>query len=149
MPREYKYRSRKRCWDIVISQYNNIWWLLGLTPWPLHHRVAYAMQRNTHTGPSLHGFHIWSDDVILCARPKTLPMAENQASVSHSQQSTGIRFLLINPETTAFLSTLAGFFLCWLTSSRTSKCGLSIVVAAGVNIGARDLSNPGQVKPMT
>ena len=29
-----------------------------------------ATLRNNHTGPILHGFHVWSDDVIHCAKPK-------------------------------------------------------------------------------
>ena len=32
-------------------------------------------------GPSLHGFHVWSDDVMLCAKPKTLTMLGNQATL--------------------------------------------------------------------
>ena len=31
-------------------------------------RVTYTAWRDNHTSPSLHGFHIWSDDVMLCAK---------------------------------------------------------------------------------
>ena len=41
---------------------------MDLTPLLTRHRVV---QRDKDTGPYLHGFHIWSDDVILCAKPNT------------------------------------------------------------------------------
>ena len=43
---------------------------MGLMPSWLYYRVALATQRNTYTGPSLLAFHIWYNDVMLCAKPK-------------------------------------------------------------------------------
>ena len=45
-------------------------------------RVVQAAQRNTYTGLSLCGVHIWSDDVMLCANPKVYAtVAGNQANL--------------------------------------------------------------------
>ena len=33
-------------------------------------RVVHATWRNIYTGPSLHGFHVWSDDVMFCVNSK-------------------------------------------------------------------------------
>ena len=42
--------------------------------------IVPAMQRNNYTGPSLHSFHIWSDEFMLCAKPKVyVTMVKNQA----------------------------------------------------------------------
>ena len=41
-------------------------WAYGLNK---SSRVAHVMQRNNYTGPS--PFHIWSDDIMLCAKSKT------------------------------------------------------------------------------
>ena len=47
-------------------------------------RVAHTTWRNNYTGSSLHGFHIWSDDAMLCAKPKAFANVEgNQAMCSH------------------------------------------------------------------
>ena len=39
-------------------------WLNTLTA------LLHAVRRNTYTGPSLYGFHIWSHVIMLCAKPK-------------------------------------------------------------------------------
>ena len=39
-------------------------------PWLLDRRVAHAMQTNNYTGPSLYGFHICPDDIMICAKLK-------------------------------------------------------------------------------
>ena len=38
-------------------------------------RVEHAARWNNYTGPSLFGFHIWSDDSILCAKAKAYDRA--------------------------------------------------------------------------
>ena len=45
-------------------------WLDGLLAECFDHKVAHAMLRNFYTGPSLHGFPKWADDVMLCAKCK-------------------------------------------------------------------------------
>ena len=45
-------------------------WLMGATSWQQHCRVVHAVRRNNYIDPSLHGFHMWSDDVRLCAKAK-------------------------------------------------------------------------------
>ena len=56
--------------------------LIGLTPWRSCCAVVHATWRNSYTGPSVHGFQIWSDDVMLCAKPKGLAVARNQSCVT-------------------------------------------------------------------
>ena len=52
----------------------------------VHCRVAaHAAWRDTYTGASLHGFRIWSNDVLLCAKPKAVAVAGNQASRMHEE----------------------------------------------------------------
>ena len=50
-------------------------------PWRLCCGKVHDTQRNNYTGPSIYGFHIWSDDVMLCAKPMVLAVAGNQAKV--------------------------------------------------------------------
>ena len=40
-----------------------------------------GVQRNNYTGPSLYGFHVWSDATMLCAKPD-LVVAVNQANTT-------------------------------------------------------------------
>ena len=65
-----KYWSWNRSQYIVVAKYNNNWWSLGLTPWQHHRRAVHVTRRINYTGPSVYGFHIWSADVLPCAKPK-------------------------------------------------------------------------------
>ena len=40
----------------------------GLNAMTTLHAVPNATKRNTYTGPFLHGFHIWSDDILPRAK---------------------------------------------------------------------------------
>ena len=44
---------------------------MSLTPWSLHRSVVvHAEERSIYTGPSVYGFSILADDVMICAKPK-------------------------------------------------------------------------------
>ena len=51
------------------------------------------MQRNNSTGLSLYGFHIWSDDVLLCARAKAYGWAGEPRWVpGHGHKGLDIKY---------------------------------------------------------
>ena len=55
---------------------------MRLMHWRLHRRVAHTMRRNNLTGPSLHGFYIWFDDIMTCVKRKVYgTRATNQNKV--------------------------------------------------------------------
>ena len=62
------------------------WWLMGLMSWCLHNRVAHIAWRNTYIGPSLRGFHLWPNNIILCAKTKASCVG-NQASFRMSYRT--------------------------------------------------------------